>query len=273
MDRVGISWRRELAAGIFASLKSIDVIEVIADDYFGAPISEVRALRTLATQAPVWLHGIGMGLASTVPVERRRVENMARLFEQVRPEGWSEHLAFVRGGGIEIGHLAAPPRNQATVDGALANLDRTSRIIGTNPLVENIATLISPPGSPLSESAWIRAILRHSGAGLLLDLNNVYTNARNTGYDPLAFLDELPLHHVRVVHIAGGRTIRHNRLLDDHKHPVPDPVYELLAALARRVPRPLTVILERDGNYPAMDALVAELDRAREAIRRGRAAA
>jgi len=117
-DRVGLGWRRELAAGIVANLDRVDVVEVIADDYFDAGRRALRALRTLTRQVPVALHGVGLGLASAAPVETRRLERLARVVDAVEPEAWSEHLAFVRGGGVEIGHLAAPPRNTTTVEGA-----------------------------------------------------------------------------------------------------------------------------------------------------------
>jgi len=103
-DRVGLGWRPELAAGILTNLDRIDVVEVIADDYFDSS-TRARALRTLAAQVPVVLHGISLGMASTVPVEQKRLAKMARLVDRIRPESWSEHLAFVRAGGIEIGHL------------------------------------------------------------------------------------------------------------------------------------------------------------------------
>src|ERR1700722_16180416 len=94
-DRVGLGWRAELAAGILSNLDRIDVIEVIADDFWDSP-RRTRAGKILAAQRPVMLHGISLGLASTVRVDRKRLDKMARLFDAVRPECWSEHLAFVR---------------------------------------------------------------------------------------------------------------------------------------------------------------------------------
>jgi uncharacterized protein len=149
-DRVGLGWRPKLAAGILSHLDSIDVIEAIADDYFDQP-TRVRALKTLAAQSTVVLHGIALGMASTGPVDTKRLGKMARLFDQIRPESWSEHLAFVRAGDIEIGHLAAPPRSPSTIAAAAANLETARKIVGTLPLVENIATLIDPPASSLPE--------------------------------------------------------------------------------------------------------------------------
>jgi len=172
-DRFGLGWRPELAAGILSNLNRIDVVEVIADDYFDAPKSKRRALKTLAIQVPVTLHGVTLGLASSVSVEATRLEQTARLVEEIQPEFWSEHLAFVRGGGIEIGHLAAPPRTATTIDGAARNLAAARKIIGVLPLVENIATLIDPQGSTLSEADWTRDILAAANCALLLDLHNL----------------------------------------------------------------------------------------------------
>jgi uncharacterized protein (UPF0276 family) len=275
MDRVGIGWRPELAAAIFAHLDRIEVVEVIADDYFGAGRRELRALRTLAAQIPVVLHGVTLGLASAVPVETRRLEAMARLVDCIQPEFWSEHLAFVRGGGVEIGHLAAPPRTAATVEGTARNVARARAVVGTRPLLENIATLMDPPGSDRDEATWIAEIVTATDTELLLDLHNLHANAINFGYDAGDFLDRIPVAAVRAVHLGGGKWISassgERRLLDDHLHDVPDPVFDLLADLAARAPRPLTVVLERDGEYPPTECLLQELDRARLALQRGRA--
>ncbi len=277
-DRVGLGWRGELAAGIFTHLEHIDLLEVIADDHFRASPRELRALRTLAAQVPITLHGVAMGLAGSEAVESFRLDNMARLAESLQPESWSEHLAFVRAGGIEIGHLAAAPRTAANVDATANNIRAAARIVGRTPVMENIATLIDPPGSALDEAAWISAILQASNAPLLLDLHNVYANARNFGDDPAALMLRLPLHRVRAVHLSGGKWIAEpdgsakQRLLDDHVHDVPFDVFALLERLAMHAPQPLDVIIERDGNYPLFDSLLLQLDAARASLRAGRAA-
>ncbi|MBM4298307.1 MAG: DUF692 domain-containing protein [Deltaproteobacteria bacterium] len=274
-DRFGIGWRPELAAGILANLDRIGIVEVIADDYFEAPKAERRALKTLARQVPVALHGVTLGLASAAPVESRRLRRSAKLIDEVQPEFWSEHLAFVRGGGLEIGHLAAPPRTDATIDGAARNISAAKRIAGTAPLVENIATLIDPPASVMGEADWTRQILEAADCDLLLDLHNLYANAVNFGVAPIGFIESLPLERIRVIHLAGGRWIgalgtSQRRLLDDHLHDVPEPVYELLRYVGEKTPHRLTVILERDGHFPPMASLLSQLERARQELERGR---
>jgi len=238
-DRVGIGWRPDLAVGIWSNLDRIDLVEVVADDLFApAAAPELRAIETLAAQVPVVLHGVSLGLASAAPVQASRVEAMARVVGAIRPELWSEHLAFVRADGVEIGHLAAPPRTDASIEGTARNVERVAAIVGSKPVLENVATLLDPPGSRYDEPAWVTQVMRAAGTSLLLDLNNLYANAVNFGHDPVDFLARLPLESVSLVHLAGGSWVAsksgERRLLDDHLHAVPDVVYALLTELGRR---------------------------------------
>ncbi|HKS21253.1 MAG TPA: DUF692 domain-containing protein [Thermoanaerobaculia bacterium] len=253
--RVGLGWRRELGASILAHLDEIDVVEVLAEPLFAATAAEKRAFRFLAAHVPIVVHGTTLGLASTDGMERHRLESLARLMEWLQPEGWSEHLAFVRAGGIEIGHLAAPPRNDETLAALADNVAEARRIVGSVPLLENVASLIEPPCSIYSEGEWLDVVPRVTGCKLLLDLHNLYANATNFGFDVA-----LPREHVGMVHLAGGRAIGGNRILDDHLHAVPDVLYEMLGEVGNT-----TVIIERDGNYPPFEELLAEVRRAREA--------
>ncbi|KAF0241161.1 MAG: hypothetical protein FD180_4593 [Planctomycetota bacterium] len=271
-DRFGLTWRPALAAGILAARDRVDLIEVIADDWFGR--SEGRALRTLAAQIPVSIHGVGLGPASATPSDRKRIDALARLVGSVEPDAWSEHLAFTRAAGCEIGHLASPPRTCETVEGAARNLRRLASAVASRPTVENIATLAEPPGSAMSEAAWIAAILEEADADLLLDLHNLHANASNFRYDPFAFLDAIPAKRIRAIHLAGGRFVGPpggKRILDDHRHAVPDPVFGLLEEVGARVPHALDVVLERDDARPPLEHLLGELDLARSALARGRA--
>jgi len=273
-DSFGLGWRPQLALGILSNLDRIDLVEVIADDFFTAPRNVRRALKTLAAQVPVTLHGVSLGLASSVSVDRGRLDRAARLCEEIRPLSWSEHLAFVRGGGIEIGHLAAPPRCDETIEGTLRNLALAHTIAGVAPQVENVATLIDPPLSRYDEASWIAQIICNSQSDLLLDLHNLYANALNFGFNPLDFISRIPSDRVRAIHLAGGRWVgRGNvrRVLDDHLHDVPDPVYALLEEIGARTEPGLTVILERDGHFPSIESLLNQLDQARQALAQGRA--
>jgi uncharacterized protein len=274
-DRVGLAWRDELAAQIFLHLDSIDHLEVIAEHEMSASYRRLDALRDLARQIPLSLHGVSLGIASSVSVSDARLERIARLVERVQPDHWSEHLSFVRAGRIEIGHLAAAPYAPPTLAGALRNLERARAIVGALPQMENIATLLAPPASCWSESEFICRVLRGADAPMLLDLHNLYANACNANEDPFAALDSLPLERVSSVHLSGGHWEDGpdgcSRLIDDHIHDPPPRVYELLEALAAKAPKHLTVIIERDGRYPDFAALLEQIARARQALAAGRA--
>lgn len=261
--RFGIGWRAELGAAILAHLDQIDVVEVLAEQYADATAAEQRALRFLARNVTVVVHGTSLGLASAHRVDGKRLAAVARVVGWIEPECWSEHLAFVRAGGVEIGHLAAPPRNEATLEGLLRNLEEARRVVGSMPLLENIASLIDPPFSRWSEPEWIDQVAHASGGRLLLDLHNLHANATNFGFDPFDYLRRIPRGRIGIIHIAGGKRIEGNRILDDHLHPVPDPVYAMLGAVADE---DAIVILERDGRYPRFGELLAELERARESV-------
>jgi uncharacterized protein (UPF0276 family) len=275
-DRFGLTWQPGLAAGILAHLDRIDVVEVIAEEHFDASPRAARALDTLARQ--VLVHGVALGPASTAVVETRRLDRLARLVDRVKPVFWSEHLASVRAGNIEIGHLAAAPRTQATIDATAANLARARAVVGSDPMVENIATLMEPPASACSEIEWVSSVVASAGCDLLLDLHNVYANSENFSFDPIGYLDGLDPTRIGAIHLAGGCWIETGttaesgdlRYLDDHLHDVPDPVYRLLVEVGARVQRPLTVVLERDGRFPPMRDLLWQLDRARAAVAEGR---
>jgi uncharacterized protein len=278
-DQVGLGWRAPLAASLFAHLDAIDVVEVIADDYFKASARALRSMRSLGREVPMILHGVALGMASVASVTNKRADRLAKVVNALEPAAWSEHLAFVRGGAYEIGHLAAPPRNLVTVEGAINNIARVRAIVGADPALENVATLVDPPDSPMSEPDWVAAVVAGSSSPLLLDLHNLYANAVNFGHGPREYLLRFPLDRVRMVHISGGHWIQldsseyglsSRRLLDDHVHDVPDAVFCLLTELGQRCPQPLTVILERDGHYPEFSLLLQQVQRAREALAQGR---
>jgi uncharacterized protein len=276
-DKVGLGWRVELSAEIGRNIDmagDIEFLEVIAENYFEAPEPQVQGLAALARIVPMSMHGVSLGLASTLPLNLKVVDHMARLCEKVRPAFWSEHMCFVRGGGSEIGHLAAPPRTAATADCALENARTAGRIVGAAPVLENIATLLQPPCSTMGETEWLGCIVGQADGGMLLDLHNLYANARNFGCDHFEMMAELPLHLVKQIHLSGGVMIpapgKSQRLLDDHIHDVADACYDMLEELAARVDQPLCVVIERDGRYPPMEHLVEQIRRARHALDTGR---
>ncbi|MEV4756222.1 DUF692 domain-containing protein [Micromonospora sp. NPDC049559] len=254
---VGIGWRPEIS-GFVADLPGIRFVEVVAETLTAegpvpAPLAELRG-RGVA----VVPHGVRLSLGGADPVEPERVAHLARVAEALDAPLVSEHIAFVRAGGLEAGHLLPIPRTREAVDAVVANVGRTRAALGVPIALEPIAALFDWPDDELDEAQFLTEILERSEALLLLDVANVFANARNRGGDPLDLLDRLPLERIAYVHVAGGA--EHGGLYHDtHTDPVPPAVLDLLGELSARH-RPPSVLLERDGHYPPAAALRAELD-------------
>lgn len=280
-DSFGFGWRPEIANCILQNKDSIDLVEVIVDNFFSSNQKQLSSLKFLESQIPVTYHGVSLGLATSNPLNLKRLEFFKRIFNFLRPQSWSEHLSFVRADGIEIGHLMAPPRNEYTIESTVNNIFHVESVIGSKPLLENISTLITPPFSTMSETEWTRKILEFSDSYLLLDLHNHYANCINFNLDPFIELCKYPLNRVKMVHLSGGHFISEpsidilknnskERLLDDHIHDIPETVYSLLEYLGENTSQSLNIVIERDGNFPDFNELLTQLNKAKKHLKNGR---
>jgi uncharacterized protein (UPF0276 family) len=262
---MGIGWRPELALAIDRRL-GLGFVELIAEDFGDLPLPD--AIEVLRQRGVLLIpHGISLSLGGAEPPDPARLAALGRLALRVGAPLVSEHLSFVRAGGLESGHLLPLPRRRDALEVVIANV-RAARAALPVPLaLENVATLFEWPGAEMEEIAFLRTVLEETDTLLLLDIENVYANARNHGFDAAAFLDELPLERIAYVHIAGG--VEHNGTWHDtHTYPVADEVLDLLSELSARTPLP-GVMLERDDNFPSEAELNAELDAIAAAVTRG----
>jgi len=254
---VGVGWRPEVA-GLLADLPGLRFAEVIAESVptAGALPESLTALRERGVSLVP--HGVKLSLGGAQPVDPARVAQLAGAARALSAPLVSEHIAFVRAGDVEAGHLLPLPRTRDAVDAMVANVARTQAELDVPLALEPIAALFDWPDDELSEADFITEILDRTGALLLLDVANVYANARNRGEDPVALFDRLPLERVAYAHVAGGA--EHDGLYHDtHTDAVPAAVLELVGELCARH-RPPALMLERDGHYPPAVELYAELD-------------
>ena len=156
---------------------------------------------------------------------RRRLRHLAACAEALQAPLVSEHLAFVRAGGRDSGHLLPVPRTGDALEVVCANIAEAQARLPVPLALENIATLIEWPESELSEADFLTEVVARTGVSLLVDVANLYANARNHGTDPLVVLDRLPLDHLAYVHVAGGVDRDDGFYRDTHRHTVPPPVF------------------------------------------------
>ncbi|MEV7229170.1 DUF692 domain-containing protein [Polymorphospora sp. NPDC051019] len=254
---VGIGWRPEIS-GFVAGLPGLRFVEVVAESlpHSGPAPAALADLR--ARDVAVVPHGVRLSLGGAEPVDPARVAHLAHAAALVDAPLVSEHIAFVRAGDVEAGHLLPLPRSREAVAAVVGNVRRTQAELPVPIALEPIAAIFDWPDDELTEAQFITEILDQTGALLLLDIANVYANARNRDTDPVDLLDRLPLDRVAYVHVAGGAD--HGGVYHDtHTDPIPAEVLDLIGELCARH-RPPALLLERDGNYPAGDVLRAELD-------------
>lgn len=254
---VGIGWRPEIA-GFVAGLPGLRCTEVIAESLCHPPPG-LLALRDQGVA--VIPHGVRLSLGGADPVDPDRVTALARGAEAVGAPLVSEHIAFVRAGGLEVGHLLPVPRTRVALDVLTENIRRTAEELPVPLAVEPIATLFDWPEAEYDEASFLIELLERTDVLLLLDIANVYANARNRGEEPASLLDRLPLDRLAYCHVAGGSEAG-GLYHDTHTDPVPRAVLDLVRELCdRRGPLgPPTLVLERDGRYPPAAELSAELD-------------
>jgi uncharacterized protein (UPF0276 family) len=216
----------------------------------------LQALRRRGVQ--VVPHGVRLSLGSACEPDPARLAALATLAGRVDAPLVSEHIAFVRAAGVEAGHLLPVPRTRAMLEVLVANVTTAMAALPVPLALEPIAALFEWPDAEIDEAAFVTELLDRTGALLLLDVANVYANARNHGHDPVAVLDRLPLDRLAYVHVAGGME-ESGLYHDTHANPVPPAVFDLLAHLAARRTVP-GAMLERDGHFPPTVDLEAELD-------------
>jgi len=264
---LGIGWREPLA-GLAFRRTDLGFVEVVAEAFpadrpIPLPLDAIR--RRGVRVVP---HGVRLSLGSPGPPDPARLAALARLAERVDAPLVSEHVAFVRAGGVEAGHLLPVPRTRAMLEVLVANVAHAMARLPVPLALEPIAALVEWPDAEIDEGDFVTELLERTGALLLLDVANLYANARNHGYDPVAMLDRLPLDRLAYVHVAGGSADGAGLYHDSHAHPVPATVLELLDQLASRRPVP-GVMLERDSHFPPTDDIDRELDAISVAARLG----
>ena len=261
---VGIGWRPEIDLTL-ERLPGVEFMEVIAEGIRPGTLPEsLQALRDRGI--PVVPHGISLSLGGAERPAPARLKHLGECAAALGAPLVSEHIAFVRAGNREAGHLLPVPRSRAALDVVVANVRIAQDALDVPLALEHVASVLSWPDDELSEAQFLCEIIERTGALLLLDVANLYTSAVNFGADPLAALDTLPLERIAYVHVAGG-DLRDGVCHDTHTADVPEPILDLLAELASRTALP-AVMLERDGAYPAPSALAGELAAIRAAVGR-----
>jgi len=261
----GAGWRPQLD-GALSRTPGLGFIEVVAES-IGAHDLPDGVAAAIGRGLQVVPHGVSLSLGGAQRPDGGRLAHLAAVAERVDAPLVSEHIAFVRAGGRESGHLLPVPRTREALEILCENVAIAQDALPVALALEHVAALVEWPGAEMDEADFVRELIDRTGALLLLDLSNLYANAHNHGYDPYEALDRYPLDRIAYVHVGGG-VFRDGVYHDTHAHPVVPGVLHLVEGLYALTDAP-GVLLERDDDFPADAELAAELAAIADAARRG----
>lgn len=256
----GLGFRRELIPDLKSGVPAaIGFFELAPENWAGLGGRSAKDLRAFTERHPFVCHGLSLDLGGPRPLD---VELLRRIKAFMREHGmklYTEHLSWCGDDGHLYDLLPIPCTGDA-VRWVAGRIRQAQEILEMRIGIENASYYVAPPGAEMSETAFIRAVIEEADCLLHLDVNNVYVNSRNFGFDPVAFMDGLPLERTCYLHMAGHYAEPDGVLVDTHGATVIDPVWRLLDDAYARV-GPLPTCLERDFNIPALDELVREVER------------
>ena len=240
--------------------------EVHAENYMVNGGPRLAMLETVRSERPLSLHGVGMSLAGAVPPDADHLARLKLLVDRFEPELVSEHLAWSRLDGRCFPDLLPVPRTNEALARLADNIGRVQDVLGRSIMIENPSHYLALRDHQWSETSFLAELARRTGCGLLIDVNNVAVGAHNLGYDPAAWLEAIPAKLVGEIHLAGHSLDGEGTLLiDSHDAAVSDDVWRLYDDLIARIGARPTLI-ERDGNLPPFAELMAERQRAQDAL-------
>jgi uncharacterized protein len=264
---IGIGYRTAIADWTREHIEHFDVLEITVDHCLSGDAAATSAIFSLVGRIPLTAHGVGLSIGTDAPLDLAYLDKVARIVDRLKAPAYSEHLAFTRTPSRDLGNLLPVPRTAAVAASIVEKVRAVQSRIPVPFLLENITYLFEWPNCKLSDAEFLTLICRETGAGVLLDVENLYLNAHNHGFDARGFLDALPAGLVREVHVAGGMTVHKDFLerpflADSHSHPVPDQALDLLdQLLARHTPD--VIVLERDERLHAVDEILDDVRRIR----------
>jgi len=270
----GIGLRAPHHDALQAARPAVGWLEAHSENYFPQGGAQPAILERLRADYPLALHGVGLSIGSTDPLDLAHVATLRRMISRFEPALVSEHLCWGSIGGRHLNDLLPLPYSEEALRHVVARVRELQQRLGRQVLIENVSSYLQFTGSTLTEWDFLAALVAETGCGLLLDVNNVYVNARNHGFEARDYIAALPATAIGEIHVAGhdvnlvgGREIR----IDTHGHPVCEDVWALYRfAIATLGPVP--TLIEWDTDIPPLETLVAEAARADTEARHAAAA-
>jgi uncharacterized protein (UPF0276 family) len=259
--RTGVGFKPAHFYDILAAPQPLGFFEVHAENYMGAGGPPHAQLGALRERYALSVHGVGLSIGSTRPLDRDHLARLKTLCGRYAPESFSEHLAWSSHDGIYLNDLLPLPYTRQTLARVAEHVDEVQSALGRQMLLENPSTYVCFSESNIPEVDFIAELSKRTGCGLLLDVNNVFVSARNHATEPLAYLDSFPLERVKEIHLGGHDEDVDDAgvplLIDSHGSPIVEDVWMLYAHVIARAGA-LPTLIEWDNDVPDWPGLLAE---------------
>lgn len=267
---VGIGWRQPHYETLLAERPSLGFIEVHSENFFADGGITLAVLDAGREAYELSLHGVGLALGSAAGLDEAHLQRLARLVARVQPRWVSDHACFARvGSGLHAADLLPIAFNDESLALMVSHVQQVQERLGRPMLVENISAYVGWAGDTLAEPEFFNELARRSGCGLLLDVNNLFVNARNDGLAPdaaareaMRWVDAIRPGSVGEIHLAGHCEREDGLVIDDHGSRVRDEVWRVYEHAIRRF-GPTPTLIEWDTDVPDLGVLLAEAGRAR----------
>ncbi len=269
--RGGVGLKPQHFQDVLTSAPAVGFFEVHAENYMvaGGPFHHYLGL--IRERYPLSIHGVGLSIGGETPLDRAHLDRLAALLARYQPQSFSEHLAWASHGEVFLNDLLPAPFNAQTLNRVCDHIDQVQQHLGCRMLLENPATYVEFAASDMPETDFITQVLRRTGCGLLLDVNNVYVSCTNHHRDPYAYLDAclaaIPVSSIGEIHLAGFASDSDAAgaplLIDSHGSPVASAVWDLYAYTIARTGA-IATLIERDNDVPALPILLEEAHRAEQ---------
>ena len=268
-NRPGVGYKPQHYEDILGNPGAVSWLEIHAENYMGDGGRPIAQLRHLSEQFPISVHGVGLSIGGEGDLDKDHLARLKQLIGWLNPASFSEHLAWSTHDSHFLNDLLPLPYNMKTVNRVADHIDQVQDVVGRKMLLENPSNYLAFAESTMSETDFLKEIVRRTGCGLLLDVNNVIVSATNLNTSPQTYIDNFALDAVGEIHLGGHDEDEDEAgaplLIDSHGKAVIDPVWALLDyTLERSGRKPL--LIEWDTDVPDWQVLATEAARAHTAL-------
>jgi uncharacterized protein (UPF0276 family) len=261
----GLGLRSPHLSQILENQPVVPWFEVMADNYLNPGETPHRVLEKVRSQYPVVFHGVGMNLGASDPLDDNYLGRLSELIDRYQPAWISDHLCWIGAGGVQSHDLLPLPYTSEVVRHTASRIQRVQEKLKRRLLIENLSGYLKFSNAEMQEWEFVKAVVEAADCDLLLDVNNIFVNSENLRFDPYAYIDAIPAHRVKEIHLAGHLRAE-GLLIDDHGSAVCAEVWDLYRHAIQRLGR-IPTLVEWDMNIPAFDVVLEESRKAESVLK------